>query len=250
MPLTVDIVVPVFDAERMLRSSLTQLSAFVAGAPGFAGHIVVADNASTDGTLGLARELARTLPNVEVMHIAERGRGRALKAAWARSRADVLSYMDVDLSSNLKFFPLLIHGLSIGYDLAVGSRLLQASQTERSLKREVISQAYNLLVKALFMNRFSDAQCGFKAGARDILQRLARTARDDSWFFDTEVMLLAERGGAKIFEVPVEWVEDLDSRVRIVRTALEDVRGLVRLRCGGLRQALRANRDECELAGA
>jgi len=248
--LTVDIVVPVFNAERVLPASVAELAAFVAGASGFAGHIVIADNASTDRTLAVARELARERANVEVMHVAEQGRGRALKAAWARSRADVLSYMDVDLSSNLNFFPLLIHGLSIGYDLAVGSRLLQASQTERSLKREVISQAYNLLVKAMFWNRFSDAQCGFKAGTREVVQRLARTARDESWFFDTELMLLAERGGAKIFEVPVEWVEDLDSRVHIVRTALADVRGLLRLRCGGLRQALRTCRDGRQLAGA
>jgi hypothetical protein len=127
----------------------------------------------------------------------------ALKAVWSRSRADVVAYMDVDLSTNLKFFPLLIHGLSVGYDLAVGSRVLQASQTRRSLKREVISRGYNRLVKLMFWNHFSDAQCGFKL---------------------------------KIFEVPVEWVEDLDSRVHIVRTALEDVRGLVRLRLGGLRQ--------------
>jgi glycosyltransferase involved in cell wall biosynthesis len=195
--------------------------------------VIVADNASTDRTFALAQALAREYPGVEAVHVPRKGRGGALRAVWSRSDADVVSYMDVDLSTNLKFFPLLIHGLSIGYHVAVGSRLLQASQTERRLGREVLSRGYNRIVKALFWNHFSDAQCGFKALDRALAQRLLPQVRDDSWFFDTELMLLAERAGCRVFEVPVEWVEDLDSRVPIVRTALEDLRGLVRVRLAG-----------------
>ena len=233
--LRVEITIPVYNEQRDLERSIARLVEFVRGVALFESRIVIADNASTDGTLAVAEELARRHPNVAAVHVPEKGRGRALRAVWTRSEADVVSYMDVDLSTNLKFFPLLIHGLSIGYDLAVGSRRLQASQTERCFKREVISRGYNWIVKALFWNRFSDAQCGFKALDRRVAQRLLPHVRDNSWFFDTELMLLAEKWGCKIFEVPVEWIEDLDSRVRIVPTALEDLRGLVRMRLAGFR---------------
>jgi glycosyltransferase involved in cell wall biosynthesis len=236
--LRVEVTVPVYNEERDLRRSVTRLVDFLRGVSLFEARVVIADNASIDGTFAIARELASEHPTVEAVHLPRKGRGGALREVWSRSEADVVSYMDVDLSTNLKFFPLLVHGLSIGYDLAVGSRLLQASQTERRLGREVVSRTYNRIVKAMFRNRFSDAQCGFKAVDRRVAQRLLPHVRDDSWFFDTELLLLAEKHGFKIFEVPVEWIEDLDSRVRIVSTALADLRGLVRMRIAGFRQPL------------
>ena len=241
--LRVEITVPVHNEARDLEQSIGRLAEFVRGISLFESRIVIADNASTDGTLALAEDLARRYASVSVVHLPERGRGGALRTVWSRSDADVVSYMDVDLSTNLKFFPLLIHGLSIGYDVAVGSRRLQASQTERCFKREVISRGYNWIVKALFWNRFSDAQCGFKALDRRVAQQLLPHVRDNSWFFDTELMLLAERWGRKIFEVPVEWIEDLDSRVRILPTALEDLRGLLRVRMATLRRSQAAPVD-------
>jgi glycosyltransferase involved in cell wall biosynthesis len=241
--LRVEITVPVHNEARDLEQSIGRLVEFVRGVSTFESRIVIADNASTDGTLALAQDLARRHTVVSVVHLPERGRGGALRAVWSRSDADVVSYMDVDLSTNLKFFPLLIHGLSIGYDVAVGSRRLQASQTERCFKRELISRGYNWIVKALFWNRFSDAQCGFKALDRRVAQLLLPHVRDNSWFFDTELMLLAERWGCKVFEVPVEWIEDLDSRVRIVPTALEDLRGLLRVRLATFRPSGRAPAD-------
>ena len=241
--LRVEITVPVHNEAKDLEQNIGRLAKFVRGVSVFESRIVIADNASTDGTLALAEDLARRHASVSVVHLPERGRGGALRTVWSRSDADVVSYMDVDLSTNLKFFPLLIQGLSIGYDVAVGSRRLQASQTERCFKRELISRGYNWTVKALFWNRFSDAQCGFKALDRRVAQQLLPHVRDDSWFFDTELMLLAERWGHKIFEVPVEWIEDLDSRVRIVPTALEDLRGLLRVRMATLRRSQPAPAD-------
>jgi glycosyltransferase involved in cell wall biosynthesis len=235
--LRVEITIPVHNEQKDLDQNIGRLVEFVRSVGVFESRIVIADNASTDGTRAVAEDLARRYPNVAVVHLADKGRGGALRAVWSRSEADVVSYMDVDLSTNLKFFPLLIHGLSIGYDVAVGSRRLQASQTERCFKREIVSRGYNWIVKALFWNRFSDAQCGFKALDRRVAQRLLPHVRDNSWFFDTELMLLAEKWGHKIFEVPVEWIEDLDSRVRIVPTALEDLRGLVRMRLAGFDRA-------------
>ncbi|MCX7824830.1 MAG: glycosyltransferase family 2 protein [Verrucomicrobiae bacterium] len=234
----VEITIPVFNEEHDLPVSIRKLTEFLRGVKWFESSIVIADNASTDRTWAIAQELERAHPNVRAFHLDQKGRGRALKTVWSQSRADVVSYMDVDLSTNLKFFPLLIHGISIGYDFATGSRLLQASHTKRSLKREVLSRGYNWLVKALFWNRFSDAQCGFKALRREVAQRLLPHVQNTNWFFDTELMLLAEKHGFSIFEVPVDWIEDLDTRVKIVPTALEDIRGLLRMRLTGFRQKL------------
>jgi glycosyltransferase involved in cell wall biosynthesis len=234
----VEITIPVFNEEHDLPGSIQKLAAFLAGVKWFESSIVIANNASTDRTWAVAQELARAHPGVRAVHLDAKGRGRALHTVWSQSDADVVSYMDVDLSTNLKYFPLLIHGISIGYDVAIGSRLLQASQVRRSPKREVISRAYNLLVKALFWQRFSDAQCGFKALRREVACKLLPHVQDTNWFFDTELLLLAEKHGFKIFEAPVQWIEDLDSRVKIVSTALEDIRGLLRMRCAGFHQKL------------
>ncbi len=234
----IEITIPVYNEERDLPPSIEKLHAFLRETTTFTSSIVIADNASTDRTWQIAQELERRFPNVRALHIPQKGRGLALRTVWSQSRADIVSYMDVDLSTNLKFFPLLVHGISIGYDVAIGSRILQASQTTRSLKREVVSRCYNLLVKSLFFSRFSDAQCGFKAVRRSVAQQLLRRIENDHWFFDTELLLLAEKHGFRIFEVPVEWIEDLDSRVKIFRTALEDVRGLLRMRLKGFKQRL------------
>jgi len=229
---TVDIVVPVYNEERVLRRNIETLRSFLleTNFP-YRWQVVIADNASRDRTLEVARELAAEYPEVRVLHLNQKGRGRALRAAWLGSEADVVCYMDVDLSTNLRALEPLIRAVAEeGYDLAIGSRLMPASRTTRSLKREVISRAYNLLIKLMFFNRFSDAQCGFKAISRRAVQALVPLVRDQSWFFDSELLLLAEHFGYKIKEIPVEWVEDLDSRVNILKTAWADVLGLIRVR--------------------
>ena len=199
--------------------------------------MVIADNASTDDTLAVAGELATAYqPHVSVLHLNEKGRGRALKAAWLASEADVVAYMDVDLSTNLWSFLPLIAPLATGHsDLAIGSRLIRGAHVTRQWKREVISRCYNLLVKAMFANGFSDAQCGFKALKRAAAKELLPEVEDNEWFFDTELLLAAERRGYRISEVPVDWIEDLDSRVNVAATALEDVKGLLRMRVERLR---------------
>ena len=229
---TVDIVVPVYNEERVLRRNIETLRAFlIETAFPYRWRIVIADNASRDRTLEVARQLAAEYPEVAVLHLDQKGRGRALRAAWLGSDADVVCYMDVDLSTNLRALEPLIRAVAEeDYDLAIGSRLMPASRTTRSLKREVISRAYNLLIKLMFFNRFSDAQCGFKALSRRAVRALVPLVRDESWFFDSELLLLAEHFGYKIKEIPVEWVEDLDSRVNIVKTAWDDVLGLIRVR--------------------
>lgn len=229
----VNVTIPVFNEEKILPSSIATLHTFLTKHCRFEWEIVIANNASTDSTLEVARRLAKELGSVHVVHLDQKGRGRALKKVWSESRADILSYMDVDLSSNLYAFPPLVEALiSGGFDIGIGSRLLKASTTRRSLKREVVSRTYNLLVKAFFFTKFSDAQCGFKAITKEAAGKLLPNVEDTGWFFDTELLVIAEKSGYRIFDLPVSWVEDLDSRVKIVRTAMDDIHGLIRVRRG------------------
>ncbi|MHB8523712.1 MAG: glycosyltransferase [Limisphaerales bacterium] len=205
--------------------------------------MVIADNGSTDSTEERAKELAQQFEQVRVAHLPEMGRGRALKEVWSESQADVLSYMDVDLSTDLSALPQLITAVTDGgFDLAVGSRLLPGSVVRRSWKRECISRCYNRLVKLVFHTRFSDAQCGFKAITNKAALELLPLVEDGNWFFDTELLVLAEKLEYRLCDVPVKWTDDADSRVRIVRTALEDLSGLIRLR-----RALKRRKHENKL---
>jgi len=227
----VNVTIPVYNEEQILRQSITTLHQFLSQRARFDWEIVVANNASIDGTLNIARALSSEFPQVHVVHLEQKGRGRALRKVWQERKADVLTYMDVDLSTNLYAFPPMIEALVCGgFDIGIGSRLLKASTTKRSFKREVISRGYNLLVKAFFQTRFSDAQCGFKAITRAAADKLLPHVADNTWFFDTELLVIAEKHGYRIFDLPVSWIEDLDSRVNIVQTALDDIRGLIRVK--------------------
>jgi glycosyltransferase involved in cell wall biosynthesis len=226
----VEVVVPVYNEEGAVELSVTRLHGFLADNLPFSWRIVIADNASTDRTLELAQGLAARLDRVSVIHLRERGRGRALRAAWSASDAEVLCYMDVDLSTDLRaLLPLLAPLLSGHSDVAIGTRLGWGSHVTRSPKRELISRAYNVILRLALGARFSDAQCGFKAVRADAAERLLPRVRDQEWFFDTELLVLAQREGLRIHEVPVDWVEDPDSRVAIVSTAAADLRGVGRM---------------------
>ena len=227
----VDIAIPVLNEVRQLQRSIGTLVAFLEKSFSYDWRVLIVDNGSTDGTGPLGRALAKRLPNVSYLWLRERGRGRALREAWGASDAEICAYMDVDLSTNLKQFPILIEVIARGgFDLAIGTRLLAGAQVKRSLKREVMSRGYNGLVRLLFGNRFSDGQCGFKAVRGEVVRALLPRIVNQNWFFDTELLLLAERFGFSIAEVPVAWIEDLDSRVNLLATAWEDVLGLLRVR--------------------
>ena len=226
----VEVVVPVHNEEHAVEGSVQRLHSYLTGTFPYAFRITVADNASTDGTWAVVSRLARELPNVAAVHIDVKGRGRALRQVWAASDADVVSYMDVDLSTDLDaFLPLVAPLLSGHSDLAIGTRLGRGAAVIRGPQRELISRAYNLLLRATLAARFSDAQCGFKAARTEIVQALLPGVEDNAWFFDTELLLLAQRNGLRIHEVPVDWVDDPDSRVDVLGTALADLRGMVRV---------------------
>jgi putative flippase GtrA len=226
----VDVVVPVYNEQAALQDSIRRLHGYLTDSFPFTWRIVVADNASTDGTPFIAAALADELEGVTHLRLDRKGRGLALREAWSRSDARVVSYMDVDLSTDLRgLLPLVAPLLSGHSDVAIGSRLARGAAVVRGPKRELISRAYNTILHATLRVRFTDAQCGFKAVTRGAAAQLLPQIRDDGWFFDTELLVLAGRDGLRIHEVPVDWVDDPDSRVDIVRTAIEDLKGVARL---------------------
>ena len=231
----VEIVVPVFNEEAYLEASVRHLHDYLADEFPLSWIITIADNDSRDRTWGITCLLAAELERVQAVHVPQKGRGRALKAAWLASDAKVVAYMDVDLSTRLEALLPLVASLLTGHsDIAIGSRLARGARVVRGPKREVISRTYNLLLKATLGNAFTDAQCGFKAMRADVARALLPFVEDGGWFFDTELLVLAERNGLRIHEVPVDWVDDDDSRVNVVSTAREDLKGIWRmLRRGG-----------------
>ncbi len=226
---TLEIVIPVHNEAVALPRAIADLTQHLAALP-WTWQVTIADNASTDATPLVAHRLAHEHPTVRVVTMAEKGRGRALKQVWAASSADVLAYMDVDLSTDLNaLLPLVAPLLSGHSDLAIGSRLSRGSRVTRGPRREIVSRSYNVLLRSTLRTGFSDAQCGFKAIRRDVASVLLPLVEDDTWFFDTELLVLAERSGLRIHEVPVDWVDDPESSVDVVRTALDDLRGMRRL---------------------
>lgn len=240
---TVTVVLPVLNEAHVLDASVRELRRRLDLVPRFDVHIVIADNGSTDGTLEVAERLASCVAGVGVLHLSARGRGRALRRAWTQSGADIVAYMDIDLSTDLDALgPLLERVAAARADVAVGSRLVHGSEVTRSLRRELISRAYNLLLRGTLGTPVHDAQCGFKALRASVARDLLPAVADDGWFFDTELLARAHAAGYRVEEIPVRWVEDRDSRVRILRTALADLRGVRRLRRDGIRRHTRGRR--------
>ena len=232
---SVEIVIPVLNEEMSLPRCIERLVGFLESddCPSWDWRITVADNGSTDRTPEVSRELSEAEPRVSSTRLEQRGRGRALKLAWSASTADVRCFMDVDLSTGLDSLPPLVAAISEdGYDIAIGSRLMPDSKVVgRTLKREVTSRSYNALIRILFPRKtFRDAQCGFKAVSPEVCRDVLPLVENTGWFFDTELLLLSLRAGYRIKEIPVHWEDDPDTRVRILTTAMEDVRGLLRVR--------------------
>ena len=226
----VDIVVPVYNEQAALALSVHRLHQFLEREFPLSWRITIADNASTDATWAIARQLSATLPGVTAVHLDAKGRGRALRTVWSASESTVVAYMDVDLSTDLKALLPLVAPLVSGHsDVAIGTRLGRGARVVRGPKRELISRSYNLLLRTTLRTRFTDAQCGFKAVRTDLARQLLPLVEDTGWFFDTELLFLAQRSGLRIAEVPVDWVDDPDSRVDIVATAMTDLRGVLRL---------------------
>ena len=235
MPPSVDIVIPVLNEAAALPKSVASLHAFLSQNLPSPWRIVIADNGSDDATPQVGQALTQQYKQVSYLRLEQRGRGRALRRAWLESDADIVSYMDVDLSTDLQAFPRLVQALQEGYHVVVGSRLIPSAEVHlRTLKRELISRSYNLLIKVMFRTHFHDAQCGFKALTRAAAQALVPHVADQGWFFDSELLIIAEKRGFRIKEVPVAWTDDPDTRVKVMSTAWRDLKGLLRLKIRGI----------------
>jgi glycosyltransferase involved in cell wall biosynthesis len=233
--ISVDITIPVLNEEHSLPRCIATLTDHLTNgvAAAWDWNITIADNGSEDSTPRVGRELSKKHPNVRITRLDQRGRGRALKKAWMESDADVRCFMDVDLSTRLGSLEGLVDAVAKdGFGVAIGSRLLPDSRVEgRTFKREVVSRSYNALIRLMFPRKtFRDAQCGFKAVSREVAQSVVPHVENTGWFFDTELLLLSLRAGYQIKEIPVHWVDDPDTRVRIFATASEDIKGLLRVR--------------------
>ena len=227
---TVDIVIPVYNEERDLPRCLARLVPFLEANVSHSWRVTIADNGSTDATLKVAESLAQQDSRLGFIHLDQKGRGRALRRAWLESTADIVSYMDVDLSTDLAAFPALLAALDEGYDIAIGSRWARGAQVRRSFRRAASSRCYSLLMRGMHFTTFADAQCGFKALTSRAARALVPLTQNLYWFFDTELLLLAQRKGYRIKEIPVTWLEDADSRVRLGSYGWECFKGLVRMR--------------------
>jgi glycosyltransferase involved in cell wall biosynthesis len=227
---TLDIVLPVYNEEDDLERNTTRLRTYLDTRFPVPAVVTIADNASTDGTWDIARHLASVLPGVRAVHLDEKGRGRAVRLVWSRSDAAIVAYMDVDLATGLDgLLPLVAPILSGHAEIAIGSRLANGARVVRGPKRELVSRAYNLTLRIVLGNHFSDAQCGFKAIRADVARLVLPMIEDEEWFFDTELLVLSEHQGLRIHEVPVDWIDDPDTRVDIPSTAVADLRGIWRL---------------------
>ncbi len=233
---TIDVVIPVYNEERALPVSVPKVLAYFDAHPEHEWRVVVADNASTDRTLEVSRALEAEHPGrVAVIYIPVKGRGIALRTSWLTSPADVVAYMDVDLSTDLAHLSALVDPIAAGeVDVSYGTRLHKDSQTNRGFKREFISRSYVFILRTIAGLRVTDAQCGFKAMSREAARSLIPLVRDNAWFFDSELLLVAQENGYRLREVPVRWEEDTDTRVHIVKTATDDLRGIWRLKRGGV----------------
>lgn len=242
---TVDLVIPCYNEAHVLAGSVDRTLAFLDTHPEHQWRIVIADNASTDRTLEVARELESIHPGrVVALHIPVKGRGLALRSAWITSDADICAYMDVDLATDLQHLPALIDPLAAGEaDLSFGTRLHRDSQTERGWKRELISRIYIRILRYGGGLRVSDAQCGFKAIRTEVARALLPVVEDTGFFFDSELLLVAQHAGLRFVEVPVKWTDDPDSRVNVWRTAIADLKGIWRMRRGGVPDAVGLSRS-------
>jgi glycosyltransferase involved in cell wall biosynthesis len=230
VPAVVDLVVPTYNEARIIEASLAALDAHIAGEDGYRWRIVVVDNGSTDGTAAVAERVAGELGSITVVRLPRKGRGGALRAAWSSSDADVVAYMDADLSTDLAALGPLVDAVVVqGADVAIGSRLVPGAQLVRRTGRDVLSRVYNLLLRGVLQARFRDAQCGFKALSVSAARSLLPLVEDDGWFFDTELLVAAQRSGLTIVELPVHWTDDTDSRVEVLPTVLSDLRGVWRV---------------------
>lgn len=226
------ITLPCFNEEQVLEKNVNTIFNYAQkGLSDYDWSILVIDNASSDKTFEIAKKLNQQNPKILIAQYLKKGRGAALKNVWqANNCYDIYSYMDIDLATDLNHFTDLISKLDEGYNIAVGSRYVPGAKAQRSFRRKFMSKVYNLLLKLFLKVDFKDAQCGFKAFDKKSIINILPKTFDSGWFWDTEFMILAERSGYKIIEIPVVWKEVRDeireSKVSPLAEAFKQLRNI------------------------
>lgn len=231
--MTTEVIFPVYNESDTLSEQIKIFNEFFEEEFKKNIFITIADNGSTDNTATISDKLLKNKLIQKYIFIPQKGRGRAIKDCIKKSKADIVCYMDIDLSTDLAHFKELIDSISKkGNDISIGSRLSKKSKVVGRKKiREFTSRAYNLLIKFFFpMSGIKDMQCGFKAFSRKKILPVIDLVQNNRWFFDTELIIISRKLNLKIDQIPVKWTDDPNTSVNIISTAIEDIVGLTKLR--------------------
>jgi len=230
------VVLPARNEELIIRDNVLRLYEYMQGAfPNDDWKIVVSDNNSSDRTAEIVKELAEKHARIEYLLVTVVGKGAAVKNAWEKYSSDVYMFMDSDLATDIHGIPMLVEPLRLETsDIACGSRFLRESAVERSLIRRVTSFGYRLVVKLLLSIKVRDLPCGFKAINEKAKKALLSKIESDGWFFDSELIILGEKLGLRVQEIPVRWREPIEtgrkSKVKIISLSIEYVKEVVKIR--------------------
>ncbi len=229
---SVEIIIPVLNEEEILEENVTMLHRFLSKKCVIPWQITIFSNGSTDKTVEIGTRLSKRFSRVNFRHIPEKGKAKTYKLAWPSSKASIVGFMDADMSTELDAFPKCMDAIMNNKaDIVIGDRLSSDAMIERSLKREILSRGYNTLLRSLFLRtHIVDAHCGFKFLKKSVACALLPHIKDECWFFDTELLMLAEQTGHRIEQVPVLWIERKASKVKIMRVMTDYVFNLVKLR--------------------
>ena len=225
------IIIPTHNDEKIISKNIAYIDSYIK--KNFTElknyKIAVIENGSCDNTKIICKRLSKKYSNISFSYLIKKGRGGALRYAMKKNKADIYCYMDSDLSTNLSCFKNLIENMQ-SYDILIGTRYHPSSKIKRGFRRLFLSKIYNKLVQLFFKVRFSDFQCGFKAFNKKVIKNLLPQIQDNSWFFDTEFLIIAYKNNYKIYELPIIWKESSNSSVKIFRDSIYHLIKLFELR--------------------
>jgi len=221
----VAVILPAYNEEKTLEQSVNRLYDFTKGEY----DIIIADNNSTDLTAKIAKELCNE--RIFYNFVEEQGKGAAIRNTMLKEEFDydIYAFMDVDLSTEIDALPRMIREVETGFDIVIGSRYIEGSDTKRTFKRELISRSYRFLFNRLFQTYIMDPQCGFKAFNRNVRDNLLPDIKDNGYFFDTELLIKAY-SQYSIKEIPVTWNEHPDSSLNLLKDAPKFLYQLMKLK--------------------
>jgi glycosyltransferase involved in cell wall biosynthesis len=228
------IVIPVLNEEKILKENVLKIFNFCQKNLTINWQIVIVDNRSTDQTVVIAKDLGRRYQQIEYLYVDKVGKGVAIRTGWQKYSADIYCFMDADLATDLSALVTLISSFKEGYDMVIGSRFLAQSQVSRSLIRKMFSFGYHLVARILLNLKIKDLPCGFKAINSRIKENVLPKVKDEAWFFDSELVIVAEKQGYRIKEIPIIWQEPRkgrgESRVKTLSLSLAYFKQLLALK--------------------